>query len=744
MVKISVIMPVYNDADRLDKSINSVLSQTLDDIELVCVNDGSTDNSLEILESYCEKYEFIKVYSQTNQGSGKARNYGIECAEGEYIGFLDADDFFIDDDALEKLYSAASENNADMVSGNIKLVNENDELSPFEKFDYFEEFGSILPEEYGIPWSFYKNIFKKSFLKDNNIIFPDLLRGQDPVFLAEVLSKVNRVYTAPADVYAYFYINGAKQCNTYRKRRDTVMHYKMVFDYLNDSKFDDIRHEFRYAMLGFIDMMGIDSASDMLTAYREVFADDPDNLRAAEEYFYFKYKDNQDLIDSFDFESDDYLDFDNGSMKLNKIPDKPRISVLIPVYNAEKFLDESIPSVLNQTFDDIELICVNDGSPDNSLAILEDFASKDSRVKIINKENGGCGSARNRAITEAKGDYIYFFDPDDYILPNALEMLYRNIITNGSDLVICNFKKVSDTGDSNYNIDCSFYIETMFDDVNFNRFVFNCMDVKKDVLNSHFAPWNKLYKKEFLDSYDDFLFDLGIAFDDVPFHIKSMLRANKISYVPEHLYEYKYNPNSVNNTASNGKDIFRIIDIVENILKKENCTSDFKNEFELFTISHIIAYMVSTNSEEYLTRAKEVFSNLNLEDNELVSGIKLNRYNLVLKANSVKEYEFEDYKLQIDDLKSTVDDLRSFNKKSSDMIKDFAERNIKLSEKNKKLSKKNKKLTKKIKKLTKKNKKLKKDLKKAQKLNKEILNSTSWKLTGVFRKPKTVLKKFRD
>lgn len=147
--------------------------------------------------------------------------------------------------------------------------------------------------------------------------------------------------------------------------------------------------------------------------------------------------------------------------------------------------------------------------------------------------------------------------------------------------------------------------------------------------------------------------------------------------------------------------------------------------------------MVSTNSEEYLTRAKEVFSNLNLEDNELVSGIKLNRYNLVLKANSVKEYEFEDYKLQIDDLKSTVDDLRSFNKKSSDMIKDFAERNIKLSEKNKKLSKKNKKLTKK-------NKKLKKDLKKAQKLNKEILNSTSWKLTGVFRKPKTVLKKFRD
>ena len=93
----------------------------------------------------------------------------------------------------------------------------------------------------------------------------------------------------------------------------------------------------------------------------------------------------------------------------------PKISVLIPVYNASEFLYDSIPSILNQTFSNIELVCVNDGSKDNSLEILNEFKAKDSRVKVIDKENGGCGSARNRALDEATGEYVYFFDPDDML-----------------------------------------------------------------------------------------------------------------------------------------------------------------------------------------------------------------------------------------------------------------------------------------------------------------------------------------
>ena len=282
-------MPIYNDSDLLEKSISSVIKQTLDDFELICVNDGSTDNSLGILNDFSKKYDFIKVFSQENQGSGKARNQGMANANGEYIAFLDADDFFIDDDALEKLYDVASKNDADMATGNIKLVNAQGKFSPFVHLDYYDEYGVIPPEKYGIPWSFYKCIFKKDFLEKNKIIFPDLLRGQDPVFLAEVLSKLDKIYTVPTDVYAYFYVSGANQCNTYVKRHDHITHYKMVFDYLSDPKFEKIVHKFRHEMIGFIDMMGEEGAKDTIVSIQDVFADDPKLLRDCEEYFYFKY-----------------------------------------------------------------------------------------------------------------------------------------------------------------------------------------------------------------------------------------------------------------------------------------------------------------------------------------------------------------------------------------------------------------------------------------------------------------------
>ncbi len=93
MVKISIVMPVYNESDLLEKSILSVAKQTLDDLELICVNDGSTDDSLNVLNNLSEKHDFIKVFSQENQGSGKARNLGMSKASGVYIAFLDADDF---------------------------------------------------------------------------------------------------------------------------------------------------------------------------------------------------------------------------------------------------------------------------------------------------------------------------------------------------------------------------------------------------------------------------------------------------------------------------------------------------------------------------------------------------------------------------------------------------------------------------------------------------------------------------
>ena len=390
-------MPVYNDALLLNKSIDSFLKQTLDGIELICVNDGSTDDSLDILNDFSKKYKSIKVLSQENQGSGKARNYGIQEANGQYIGFLDADDFFIDEDTLEKLYDVAVKKDALMVSGNIKLVNDEGVFSPFRYLDYFTDYGEISPEEYGIPWSFYKNIFKADFVKQNKIEFPDLLRGQDPVFLAEILSKVDKVYTVPTDTYAYYYVNGANQCNTSRKRHDHMMHYKMVFDYLSDSIFDEIRHLFRYEMLGFINMMGVDGGRDILDATREIFKDDSKILKDFEDCFYFVHE-KDELKDLVEFKRDK----------------NPRISVIVDC----DVVDESFDSILNQNLTDYEIIYAN---------------SANLNEPILNDVNG---------------DYVYIYNPNEVLKKDAFKQAYINALYNDSDLIMFKtrtnkFKKVN-------------------------------------------------------------------------------------------------------------------------------------------------------------------------------------------------------------------------------------------------------------------------------------------------------------
>ena len=612
-------MPVYNDADLLSKSIKSVINQSLDDIELICINDGSTDNTLEILHDFEKKYNFIKIFTQNNQGSGKARNKGINEANGEYIAFLDADDFFIDNNSLKKLYDIASLNNANMVSGNIKLVDADGNYSQFNDLDYYESDGKILPEDYGIPWAFYKSIYKTEFLINNKIYFPDLIRGQDPVFLAEVLSKIDVIYTASIDVYAYYYINGANQCNTFKKRFDHINHFKYIFQYFSDSKFITVRNNFKKKLFIFIDMMGAEGAEDTLFSIREIFKDDIILLNECEEYYYKKFFNNYEMLN-----------------KLN-LANAPKISVIIPVYNAENFLNDSINSVLNQTFKNIELICVNDGSTDNSLQILNNFSKIDHRIKVIDKENGGCGSARNKSLDNANGDYIYFFDPDDYILPNAFEELYYNALKNKSDLVIFKIARFRDGEPIDYSVP-GFNFDEVFPNENFDNFTFNYKNIKHYVLNSSFAPWSKLYKKSFLDKYDDFRFDLNVAFDDVPFHVKSLLRASKISFVPEFFYHYRLsNPNSVNNTKSNQIDIFRICDIVETFLREFDYFDEFKNEFIVFKLGQILNYIISSNFEDYYILAKQEFSKMNLLGFNIPKHL-LDDYQLVLTSNSYNEF----------------------------------------------------------------------------------------------------------
>ena len=259
MCKISIVMPVYNGAEFLEKSIESISKQTLKDVELICVNDGSTDNSLEVLNELKNRYPFIKIITQENQGSGAARNNGIKNATGEYVAFLDADDEFYDDDSLERMYDANTSTNADMVAANLLLINNDDTIADnffynMNDYRFFADEEIIEPGEYGAPLSFYKNMFKREFLIKNNIVFPDFRRGQDPPFLAKILTSIDKIQGVPVNFYGHhFRVGGGAEAkiDTYEKKRGYIEHFKVACDILSEGGLKDLSdfykiHLFRY------------------------------------------------------------------------------------------------------------------------------------------------------------------------------------------------------------------------------------------------------------------------------------------------------------------------------------------------------------------------------------------------------------------------------------------------------------------------------------------------------------------
>jgi glycosyltransferase involved in cell wall biosynthesis len=239
-IKVSIIIPVYNAEKHLKQCLNSLISQTINEIEIICVDDCSTDNSQNIIEDFNTKDDRIRYFSmRKNSGSGLARNKGINHAKGEYLSFVDADDHIINTNCYEEIYKFAHKNSADMVSTNLKsFTNDGKYFQNKQCFEIKDEL-PIPPQDYGIPWYHQKNLYKRSFLIKNNIEYPDYKRGQDPVFLANILINLDLVYCLPIDFYAYRSA-GVKTLNSKDKELDYIKHYRDVMEILNTKTFKEV------------------------------------------------------------------------------------------------------------------------------------------------------------------------------------------------------------------------------------------------------------------------------------------------------------------------------------------------------------------------------------------------------------------------------------------------------------------------------------------------------------------------
>lgn len=232
-----------------------------------------------------------------------------------------------------------------------------------------------------------------------------------------------------------------------------------------------------------------------------------------------------------------------------------KVSVIVPVYNVEKYLRQCLDSLVNQTLTDIEIICINDGSTDGSLAILEDYASKDKRIRLISQENQGQGVARNRGIELSTGEYLGFVDPDDWVEYGMFENLYKAAKVHNADLAEAMYSEY---------YEYSGMTKIRKSPVNLPQDKTFDWKINKDYLfkSSILAVWNKIYKRNFINRHDIKFSNAKLA-EDHMFTFKSKILAGKILFIDKPFYNYRVRRDSAVNSVSS--ETLRVVDILREV-----------------------------------------------------------------------------------------------------------------------------------------------------------------------------------
>lgn len=294
----------------------------------------------------------------------------------------------------------------------------------------------------------------------------------------------------------------------------------------------------------------------------------------------------------------------------------PKVSVIVPVYNVEKYLERCLKSLVTQTLSDIEIITVDDGSQDNSKKIIEKYIKiYPDKIKYLYKKNGGLSSARNFGIPYAKSEYIAFLDSDDYIEPTMYEEMYNIAKKENSDMVECDF--IWEYPDKQ-KYDCG-----------------QIYNSKNEALEkARVVAWNKLIKRDILEK-EKIEFPYGLRYEDVEFFYKLLPSLNKISFVKKFFIHYVQRDNSIVNTQnSKTMDIFIVLDNVIDYYKKNNYYQEYKEQLEytytrLLLCSSLKRMCKIDNKDERKRALDETWNNLNTKFPNW-------KKNKLLKKNSVK------------------------------------------------------------------------------------------------------------
>lgn len=267
--------------------------------------------------------------------------------------------------------------------------------------------------------------------------------------------------------------------------------------------------------------------------------------------------------------------------------EKALISIIIPVYKVEKYLEKCIQSVINQTYKNIQIILVDDGSPDNCGKICDEYAERDQRIEVIHKSNGGLSDARNKGLEIAKGEYIGFVDSDDYIEADMYEVLYNLLKQYNADVSICNFYTVSQEKIAIKNADNGIK-------------EYNRIEILKEILldnNIQSYAWNKLYKKEL---FDEIKYPVGKKYEDIGTTFYLLEKCNKVVVTGKPEYYYINRQDSIVNNVTETT----ITDYIELIIQRYDYIEENIKELSSYNKNYL--KRILKTAEQDIKSLKEV------------------------------------------------------------------------------------------------------------------------------------------
>lgn len=580
-ISVSVLIAVYNVEQYLRECMDSLIAQTLENIEIICVNDGSTDNSLAVLKEYAAKDSRITIIDKkNNEGLLLARKSGVLASNGKYIMFVDSDDFLASD-ACEQALSLIENHKVDILqftcgvednSGkeDVKRWLEN-ALTPkpasLTNDEILDDFFVTRRHNTNIWGKIYTSeICKKVYDHIENF---HCFVGED-IFQFFYYAYFANTYVAVKTAPLYFYRYGLGVGNSAAMKLSKFelyckmgnLHNKVKDFLINRSEYNKYYNQ--------CCCMGKRMLEDCCNIFKgdRISFEEKDEAKALLIKYWKSFEEGKELLEkTIDISIEDFFKEKRDVVvySKNSTTDKntaPKISVIIPVYNVEQYLVECLDSILNQTFKDIEIICVNDGSTDTSLNILKDYIEKDNRIIIISQQNHGLSASRNIALKHARGKYVYMIDSDDYLRLDALEKLYNTCETKNLDLLFFDNVRFYDMGDGKTEEAEQLVRKEysgVYDGVTFIK------TLKDD--KAYLTSACLVFLRNDLLTDNNISFYEGIIHEDELFCFHILMNASRVSHTSDKFYYRRLRPGSIMTSTVSHKNVIGYFITMEEIMR---------------------------------------------------------------------------------------------------------------------------------------------------------------------------------